>query len=329
MENGQAPQAPAVPEPLQQSQQVDDAIGAFANRYLDEVQADYQPEESDQQTQEQPPQETEAETPEAEAEAQPTEEVEALEIDGAEYQLPKALAERVKELKNAGLRQDDYTRKTQEVAESRKTLDRLNAEAERVSAMAKQLAPAYAQLQANATRIQQIDAELARTNYNEDPMQHIHLQQQRQGALQELMIMQGQVAELEGHVSKQNEAIKQQAMAEQLPSLLKAFPEIAKEEVRESLGKYARDEGLPESALNEIRYMPAAVKMLYKAMQYDKLVSQQAQAKQTIKSKVQAAPPVKGGKGVPPDARKQAMKAWTSRGGKFTDPSLDALLPKS
>ncbi len=57
MENGQAPQAPAVPEPLQQSQQVDDAIGAFANRYLDEVQADYQPDESDQQTQEQPPQE--------------------------------------------------------------------------------------------------------------------------------------------------------------------------------------------------------------------------------------------------------------------------------
>lgn len=327
MENGQAPAAPAVPAPLQQAQQVDDAIGAFANRYMDEVQAEYQS-EGDQPTQDQPPVENEEEAPEAEAEAQPTEEVEALEIDGAEYQLPKALAERVKELKNAGLRQDDYTRKTQEVAESRKQLEKVAEEVSKLQESAKQLAPAYAHIQAMASRAQAIRQQLTPELRANDPIEFNTLQSEFAILVNELNVANGQVQHFEGQLNAQRDQVRRQMMAEQIPALMKEIPELAQEETRVSLRNFASKQGLSDAVIEEISYMPAAVKMLYKAMQYDKLVNQQAQAKQALKSKVQALPPVKGGKGVPPDAKKQTMKEWKSRGGKFTDDALTSLLPK-
>jgi chromosome segregation ATPase len=272
-----------------------------------------------------PQQEAEDETPEAEA--QPEEEFEPLELDGQQYQLPKPLAEKLKELKNSGLRQDDYTRKTQEVAESRKQLERLTAEAAKYAEQAKQLAPAYAQLQTMANRAQAIRQALTPELRTNDPIEFNTLASEYAVLVNEINVANSQVGQYQSQLEQQQAQIRQQMMAERLPALFKEVPELAKEEVRNSLGKYARDQGLPDSAIAEISYMPEAVKLLYKAQMYDQMMSKQAEASKSLKAKVQALPPVKKGAAVPTDAKTQDMKAWKKTGAKFTDIPT-SLLPK-
>lgn len=54
---------------------------------------------------------------------EPDEEFEDFELDGQKYQITKSLKAHLKTLEEAGLRQDDYTRKTQTLAEERKALE--------------------------------------------------------------------------------------------------------------------------------------------------------------------------------------------------------------
>lgn len=322
MEQGQAP-APQEVTP----QNVDDAIGAFAGSFLDQMDQEdgvqpEQPQEVEAAEQEQP----EAEEPEAEA--QPETEAELLEIDGNQYQLPKDLAEKVKEWRGAGLRQEDYTRKTQELAESRKANERILQEAARLQETAKQLAPAYAQVQAMASRAQAIRQALTAELRANDPIEFNNLQGEYAILVNDLNIASGQIQQLEGGLEQQREQLLIQSMQEQLPALLNEIPEIAKEEVRASLTQYAIDSGLSDAAIKQIKFMPAAVKILWKAQQYEALTKQQAQAQKSLKSKTATLPPVKSGKSVAPDARQKLLKEWKASGGKHTDARLDALLPK-
>lgn len=323
MENGQAAPAPEAVTP----QNVDNAIGAFADRLMGQMDAE-DGRTPEPQANEQPPGAPEQEQEQSpEAEAQPEEEFEAIELDDQQYQVPKPLAEKLKELKNSGLRQDDYTRKTQEVAESRKRLEQLTAEAAKFAEQAKQLAPAYAQLQTMANRAQAIRQALTPELRANDPIEFNTLQSEYAILVNDLNIAQGQVGQYQAQLNQQQEQIRQQMMAERLPALFKEVPELAKEDVRNSLGQYARNQGLPESAIAEISYMPEAVKLLYKAQKYDEMMSKQAQATQSLKAKTQALPPVKKGAPAAQDAKTQATKAWKKAGGRFTD-IPDSLLPK-
>jgi hypothetical protein len=90
------------------------------------------------------PQEDNAE-PEAEA---PSESLEEVEFEGRQYQVPK-------ELKDALMRQSDYTRKTQEAAEMRKQAEATIQHAQMMSRMQTELAPELGQLNAIDQRMQE------------------------------------------------------------------------------------------------------------------------------------------------------------------------------
>ena len=111
----------------------------------------------------------EVETPE---ESGPTEEVEEaqaqpslaeVEIDGRTYQVPP-------ELKDGYLRQSDYTKKTQQIAEERKAAQEMKAVAEQALTVAQQMGPLLAefhQRQASAQQYQNVDWNAA---YQADPI---------------------------------------------------------------------------------------------------------------------------------------------------------------
>ncbi len=318
-ENGQAAPAPEAVTP----QNVDNAIGAFAERFLNGTQQEVSRENAEETP---APQEVEAEAPEAEAQPE-AEELEILEVDGMQYQLPRELAEKAKEWKNSGLRQEDYTRKTQEVAESRKQLERLNAEVAQIAEQAKQLAPAYAQIQSMANRAQAIRQALTPELRNNDPIEYSNLASEFAVLTNELNMAHGQIGQYEAQLNQRREQLKQQAMAERLPALFKEVPDLAREDVRNSLGQYARTQGLPDSAIAEISYMPEAVKLLYKAQKYDEMMAKQTEAQKSLKSKTQALPPVRKGTPAQLDAKQSAKKDWIKSGGRHTDIPA-SLLPK-
>lgn len=83
-----------------------------------------------------------------EQEAEP--ELEEAEYEGKTYRLPK-------ELKEALLRQADYTRKTQEVAETRKALDARKAEIDQHAETQRQFIKEYAQIEAINDRLAQYE----------------------------------------------------------------------------------------------------------------------------------------------------------------------------
>lgn len=83
----------------------------------------------------------EGDTPVVEGEQAPPEHYE-FEFKGAKYQVPPEL----KELHEGHLRQEDYTKKTQEVADLRRQAEAANSQAKLVTEMQAALAPQYEQL---------------------------------------------------------------------------------------------------------------------------------------------------------------------------------------
>lgn len=187
----------------------------------------------------------EVETP---AESEPTEGAEEaqaqpqfadVEIDGKTYQVPP-------ELKDGYLRQSDYTKKTQQIAEERKAAQGIKEAAEQALAVAQQMGPLLAefhQRQQDAQRYQNVDwnaayqtdpigANRARLEANENWARLQTLGQQLQRAPEALQALQAK--------SLAEETARQRPKAlELVPDLDKRAPEFI--EIGKSYG-YTDDE---------------------------------------------------------------------------------------
>lgn len=318
-----------MPDPAQAAPElsVDERIAQVGNDFLDGLDQNQDPNQTQEEVDAQPEGEEAAPT-EEEPTGQPQEEVEALELDGAEYQVPKALAEHVKELQKSGLRTEDYTRKTQELAASRKQNETITLAATQVLQQAQQLAPVFAQLHSMQAHAQGLRSQLTPQLRSEDPIGYNTIQGEYALISQEINQASGYINHAAQQLTEQQMVLRQKLMQEQLPALIKDIPDIQKAEVRDSLASYAADAGLPDDALNYMKFSPPAVRILWKAQQYDKMVKDQAKAKDSLKSKVASVPGVKStGRAQEPGAQvKQAQAAFRKGGGKLNDGSLDALL---
>lgn len=205
-----------------------------------------------------------------------------VKIDGTEVEVT------LDDLKNGYQRQQDYTRKTMEVAEQRKAIE---AEVQ----AARQERQAYAQnLQQMQQQLGQVIGEQQNIDWqqllNTDPVEYLkqqHLYQQRQAAFQQVQqeqarLWQQQQAEQQAHVQK--------FMSEQQEQLLAKLPdwkdEAKAKAEKADLANYLKGEGYDDQTINGISDHRSVI-LARKAMMYDRLMAKA----QAASKKVQPLPP--------------------------------------
>lgn len=229
-----------------------------------------------------PAQETAPEQPaEAEGGEQPSEtptqeEFDEIEFEAERYKVPK-------KLKDAFLRQSDYTKKTQEVAEARSMV------ALQIQAM-QQEQQFQTAIAPDTVQLQQLDAAIRQYNGIDWSQlttdQLVHTKHQ----LDQLKEKKGEV---ERAIASKRHQFNQHLTKVQAEQSAKANEWLAKQipswgaETVKALNSYGAQEGFTAEELGSIRD-PRYVKTLWKAQQYDKLMAD----KNTVTKRAQGVPPV-------------------------------------
>lgn len=220
------------------------------------------------------PEETTDDAPaEDSQEEQPAADVEEVDIDGEKLTLPKKVAEAV-------MRHQDYTRKTQEVAETRRMVE---DRAHYLDAREQLLQGTFqeaAKLQAKSEALAQFDGLDWNSLIAEDPQRAMQLSLQRQN-------LQGEVTALKESVQRlasNAEAARNQHLAKQ--------QELGRAELQRRIGKLTDADrertwkqgvaiGFSESELSTIAD-PRIIHALYKAAQWDALQAAKPQAMKKV-----------------------------------------------
>lgn len=270
------------------------------------------------QQEETPAEEVADEGVEAQAEDQPEEAAEApddlveAEYEGKRYKVPP-------ELREALLRQADYTRKTQEVAEHRRAVEEkaqlLNAQEQLLGASFEQ-AVALRELQNRLSQYERIDWQ---SLADSDPAQATKLnlayqQLQREAATkaQELQQYQAQAQQLSAQQRQQMLAEAQRELAQRLPNF--------NADVAQQLKEHGKAYGFSDAELDSV-IDPRYVHVLHDAMKWRAL---QASKPGALK-KVAEAPKVVRPQAQPPKQRtNKAAADRLARSGRVED--LAALL---
>jgi len=213
-----------------------------------------------------------AEESETESDEGKEPEYDEVEYDGKKYSVPK-------ELKDAFLRQSDYTRKTQEVAEQRRMAEDQIQQARQFQEVTQRNIQAISELN-------NIDSQLKRfanVDWNaysdQDPIE-------AQKSWFQYQQMQQTREQLAGQISAQerNRQIQtQQAIARQLDEGRKVLEREIKgwnTEVAKKLVDYGKTLGYQETELQSVMD-PRAVKALHKAYLYDQMISKATQKPDT------------------------------------------------
>ena len=275
-----------------------DAMGESPEQ--EEVEQEEPEQEEAEESEDEPDEESEEEEPEDEE----SEDLEEIEIDGEVWQVPKGL-------KDGYLRQQDYTQKTQEVANERKAVqsEREAIEAERQSFTN--------QVQAQQQNFQ-VHAQIASVDQQIAQYQNVDWQQLGQADPAKANELRWQLSELKDNrnqlvqtaiqsqeqLTQQQEQMRQQAIQENVQQLQQRIPEW-NEQMYAELMQYAVSEyGYPEQLVaNEID--ARTWHMAHKAWKYDQLMA----SKPNVKNKVSAAPKrVKTGAKQPNQTTAQSLR---------------------
>ena len=199
------------------------------------------------------------------AEQSAGDESEEVEFEGKAYKLPK-------ELKDALLRQQDYTRKTQEVADRR----RLVLQNQQAFELQQQFAATHAdkvgQLRALETQLQQFSQvnweELASTN----AAQYLQLDRQQRMLQDAAVRLNGEVQQLASEFQVQVNEQRKKAQAACVEELKREFPKEFGPEFIRALDETGRSFGFSGEELAQI-VDPRVIRVLHAASQYQKLRS--------------------------------------------------------
>ena len=304
-----------ISEPEGETPETEEATPTEEEESTEETQDESLEEESEET------EETESEEEEVEEESEDTDEEPEVEADdtivfeGQEY--------KIDDLVKGGLRQADYTRKTQALAEQRKGMEaaqqQYTAESQAVQAERQQYINALSQIiQSSAQGLDQfarIDWEALK---EEDHIEYLSKKdeyreaqekvQQHQFAMQQAQQRQGVESEHQHRIMLQQEH----------KALVDKHPDWADDSKRRELGSKLRDyamaEGYSQEELSNL-YDHRAVIMLNKAMKYDALQSSDIRGKK-VKNKPKV---MRSGKGVQKSEesrtkRKAKMKRLQSSG---------------
>lgn len=223
---------------------------------------------------------------EAESDQEPAEELDDVEYEGKQYKLPK-------ELKEALLRQADYTRKTQEVADQRREIEYQQQQAQVAIQATAAFQQEYAQLQNIDQQLEQLRSIDWNAAINEDPQTAMKLQVR----FNELVRNRGEVANKIGQIQADVEQRRQQTMQEAIQrgeaELKSSIPGWG-DDLKADIVKTARSMGFQAHELQGITD-PRMIKVLHKAYLHDK--AQQKLQKATPSEPPKPASSIKPGKG--------------------------------
>lgn len=234
---------------------------------------------------------------------------EDVEFEGKQYKLPKTL-------KEALLRQADYTKKTQEVAETRRALEHQAQEFQQRVQIQQQTLQDHAHLMTIDSQLQQLEQLDWNRVIDEDPVQAMKLQQQYNS----LRGMREQVTTRINQIAQQQFVQQQQSTAKLIES---GSQQLAKEiagwspELAKSLKSYGVEEGGFSAEEMSSVLDPRQVKVLHKAYLYDQLMS-----KQQAKPKTEPAKPVTTIKAQKAQAAKDPDKMSTAEWVKWREAQI-------
>ena len=204
----------------------------------------------------------------------------------------------------------DYTRKTQEIAEARKTVE---AERTKIEEAAR-LRDTYAQrLEVIEQMLNQDSGEDLATLKETDPIGYavkVAEQAEREKQLNAVRAERQRLAQQQQ--AEQSERLKAHLAAE-AQKLAEAIPDMSDpvkgQAIRTDIRNYAQKLGFSEQELAQV-YDSRAVTALYKAMQYDKLVSNKGEATKKVS---QAPKMLKPGTSTPEARQTQEIKNMRGR----------------
>jgi hypothetical protein len=216
--------------------------------------------------------------------AAPAEESEDVEFEGKTYKVPAAL-------KDALLRQSDYTRKTQEVAEVRKAL-----EGERQFMQLRD--QVRAQLTEDIAVVKSVDKQIAQyaqvdwaSAMDQDPisaqkawMQFHALKESRSEMVNTITAKEQQLSQAEQQRQQQDAQARQQSDAQAIEKTrqhAKTLPGWT-QAADADLARYVQDKQLPPQAVQEAIKNPVFYEILFKAAQFDKLQSSRPQVEKRV-----------------------------------------------
>ena len=230
------------------------------------------------------------------------EEPEAVDVkyDGKDYSVPPAL-------KDALMRQSDYTRKMQNVSGKRKELEAAAQTLQRDTELHEVHSDEVATIKAIEQQLQAYESVDWETAYTDDPVEAMKLDRQQRG-LQDNK--QQALARLQ---ENQHQAFEQQRgehakLVEEGQTVLETDIPGWDAEMAEKTRKYALNSGLTETEASRV-INPVHVKLIHKARLYDELVSKQAAKPKPAPA--QPAAKVKGARqGGTKDPEKMTADEW-------------------
>lgn len=248
----------------------------------------------------------------ADAPSEHADEMITVEVDGKTIQLSKA---QIAEAHKSGLRQDDYTRKTQEVAEQRKAAEAETAKArDERSRYAQALQQNEAVLNAQLQEQQRIDWEKLLATDPVEFMRQKHIAEQRQVQLQQTRQQQVQIAQ-------QSQAEHQEALkthvADQKSLLISKVPEWKDEAVMKAeateLRDYLKTQGLTEQEIYSVTDHRAIIQSR-KAMLFDKMIAKAKVSEKRVQNTPQRVERPQGSDAAVVDKRSSAYQKLSKTG---------------
>tara|TARA_R100000315_G_scaffold32741_1_gene13263 strand:- start:926 stop:1831 length:906 start_codon:yes stop_codon:yes gene_type:complete len=226
----------------------------------------------------------------------------SVEYDGQEYEVPP-------QLKDALLRQSDYTQKTQSLAEQRKSVEAQAAALQQQAELQQQTIEDVAAVKAIDQQIEQYNALNWDELYQQDvgqasalDRQKRELESQRQNTINRLNENQAKALA--------NQRAEHARIVEEGQKVLKKEIDNWTPELAQTIAAYGISQGLKEQAVASITD-PVHVKLIDKARRYDELVAKQKAAmpkaeppKSAVKVKGKRASATK-------DPDKMSIEEWT------------------
>jgi hypothetical protein len=203
---------------------------------------------------------------------EPVDDDEEIEHDGEKYKIPKAL-------KDAFLRQQDYTQKTQSVAEQRKEVEAHKAELQQREQVQRQNIAEYAQAYALDEQLKQYAGIDWNALIDSDPVQAMKFDRQ----MKDLQQRRDQVVASVTEKQRAQQFEQQQDTARRIESGRAVLEREIKgwsrgNDLDKSLQEYAVTLDVPDLG-KMILHAPILGVLINKAMQFDQLMKKQASAK--------------------------------------------------
>jgi hypothetical protein len=233
-------------------------------------------------------------------------------VDGKPVELTKA---QIAEAHKSGLRQADYTKKTQEIAEQRKAAEQETAKArEERNQYAQGLQRAAAMLEGQLQEQQNIDWQKL---LESDPVEYLkqqHLAQTRQAQLQQTYQQQQQI---QAQAKAEHEVALKSHVESQRAELIAKIPEW-KDEAKLKAGatelrEYLKTQGLSEQEIYSVTDHRAIVQS-YKAMKYDQMMSKIATTAKKVDNVPQRVQRPAGGESQALDKRTASYQRFAKSG---------------